>query len=250
MTEPTGFDQWLHRVCERPLPTNPMAQIRALAKELAEGAALRYWDVQLYLFRGVLTQSASQQMLLTYLKRRWNDEYPSLGLLIRNQYLFAHTNDTLDISEKAFNLLEEAEPANIFISYKRSESSAFALLVLARLKMAGLEPFLDLALEPGEDWEAGLKERIQKYDYLIALLGPKTLTSPVVVQELTWAIEAGLTVIPVWHNRFKFSADKWSLPPEIEVVLHKTHTIRVLEESPLGYNNAIVELLNRFGVTP
>jgi hypothetical protein len=33
-------------------------------------------------------------------------------------------------------------------------------------------------------------------------------------------------------------------------MLRTTHTIRVLEESALGYNNAIVELLNRFGVTP
>lgn len=33
-------------------------------------------------------------------------------------------------------------------------------------------------------------------------------------------------------------------------LLNTRHTIRVLEESALAYNNAIVELLNRFGITP
>jgi hypothetical protein len=176
-------------------------------------------------------------------------QYPNLTLLVSNGYLQADNND-LYLTRAAFDLLQEAEPASIFISYKRSESSAFALLVLARLKQAGLEPFLDLALVPGENWSEGLKERIGKYDYLIALLGRETLKSKVVIQEIQWALEAHLNIIPIWHNGFVYKSGEWKLPPEIDEALSNRHTIRVLEESALAYNNAIVELLNRFGITP
>jgi len=244
------IEQFIERLTQRPLPSNPMARVRTLAKELAEGAAAGHWNMYLYTFRGALT--TDQEAILTYFSKRWNEKQPGLDLLIGNQYLqhYSPNSDTLVITRQAFDLLDEAEPASIFISYKRSESSAFALLVLARLKAEGLEPFLDLSLVPGEDWQKGLKERIQGYDYLIALLGNETLKSEVCIQELTWALEAGVDIIPVWHNGFLYRSSEWNLPPAVESALQNTHTIRVIEESTLAYNNAIVELLNRFGVTP
>jgi hypothetical protein len=246
------FEQFMKEVVSREVPSNPMSRIRTMAKELAEGAVHGHWSIYLYTFRGQLMDMEGQQELLTYLNRRWGEKHPPLDLLITNQYvqLLNGSSDTLTITREAFALLDEVEPANIFISYKRSESSAFALLVLARLKAAGLEPFLDLSLVPGEDWEKGLKERIQKYDHLIALIGKETLKSEVCIKELTWALEARLNLIPVWHNGFTYKSDAWTLPPAIDTALRQTHTIRVIEESALGYNNAIVELLNRFGVTP
>jgi hypothetical protein len=243
-------EQFIERLTQRPLPSNPMARVRTLAKELAEGAAAGHWRMYLYTFRGELT--GDQEYILTYLEKRWKNNNPGLDLLIGNQYLqqYSPNSDTYVISREAFDLLDEVEPASIFISYKRSESSAFALLVLARLKAEGLEPFIDLSLVPGEDWQKGLKERIQGYDYLIALLGKETLKSEVCIQELTWATEADVKIIPVWHNNFIYRSSEWTLPPTIESLLQNTHTIRVIEESALAYNNAIVELLNRFGVTP
>ncbi len=247
MTDDERFLAWLDKVCARPLPQNPMARIRTLAKELAEGASQNYWDISIRAFRGAIVES--EERVIPYLTRRWDMLYPRLTLLIGNGYLQPDNND-LYITRAAFALLEEAEPANIFISYKRSDSSAFALLVLARLKAAGLEPFLDLALVPGENWQEGLKERIARYDYLIALLGKETLRSQVVLQEIQWAMEAGLSIIPVWHNGFKYTAGAWPLPPEIDRKLSSTHSIEVKEESALGYDMAITELLNRFGITP
>jgi hypothetical protein len=245
-----AFDAFMARVMERPLPQNPMQRVRTFAKELAEGAAAGYWRMYLYTFRGELT--GDQESTLRYIEKRWGENSPSLDLLMGNQYLqpYSPNSDTLVITRQAFDLLAEAEPASIFISYKRSESSAFALLVLARLKAEGLEPFLDLSLVPGEDWQKGLKERIQKFDHLVALLGKETLRSEVCIQELTWAIEAGVNILPVWHNGFVYRSSEWTLPPAINMLLASTHTIRVIEESALAYNNAIVELLNRFGVTP
>jgi hypothetical protein len=274
MVDEAKFDLFIERVCGRALPQNPMAKVRTLAKELAEGAAEGHWDTTISHFRGMV----NKRSVLVYLLARWSQDArpdpdvpalrqrvetdeieamaravfdtgnaPLLSLLINNGYMAA--DNGYNILKPAFDLLEATEPANIFISYRRKDSSAFALLVLARLKMAGLEPFLDLALVPGEDWRAGLRERIKRYDYFIALIGQETLSSEVVIEEIGWALEAKLTFIPIWHNGFSYKSDDWTLPPAIDEALRLRHTIRVLEENPLAYNNAIIELLNRFGGT-
>jgi hypothetical protein len=251
------LDEFITKVTQRPLPQNPMARIRTLAKELAEGAVEEIWDVSISTYPEYNNEDGQHQTkynlrddnIKTYVHKRWNDEIPALRLLVSNNYLHQNKSN-FRILQPAYDLLDETAPSTIFISYKRSESSAFALLVLARLKQEGLEPFLDLALEPGEDWHAGLRDRIQSRDFFIALLGPTTLESPIVQKEITWALEGGLAVIPIWHNNFQYKAENWEVSPEIDHVLQNTHTIRVLEESALAYNNAIVELLNRFGITP
>ncbi len=251
MSELSPLDSFMHRVAQRPLPQNPMTRIRTLAKELAEGAAIGLWDISFRMFRGVLVTSEDQQGLIRYLNERWDNASPNFGLLMGNGYLHYETsNNDFYITKAAFDLIDETEPENVFISYKRSESSAFALLVLARMKAAGMEPFLDLALQPGDDWEKGLKERIQKYQYLVALLGHDTLKSEVCIKEISWAIESGLSIIPIWHNGFVYKSGAWDVSKKVDTALSKTHTIRVIEESALGYNNALVELLNRFGVMP
>ncbi len=282
------LDEFIEMVCQRPLPQNSMARIRTLAKELAEGASEEVWSSNIKdaftpgksieddFFRGNLSNRVPPDhnshylegqnehlikyirsrhhnydlnALLTYIVQRWKTNFPPFDLLVTNNYI-SMDSDGFSISKFAFDLLDEIEPSTIFISYKRNESSTFALLVLARLKENGLEPFLDLALEPGEDWHAGLKERIQSRDYFVLLVGPTTLESEVVQKEITWALEGGLAIIPIWHGGFQYNTADWNLSPEIDQVLQNTHTIRVLEESALAYNNAIVELLNRFGITP
>jgi hypothetical protein len=250
--EQAQLQLFLDRVRVRPLPQNPLAKLRMLARELAEGALEGLWDTVVFrLFRD--QKIPVSESITAYLEQRWGDKLPGVHLLFAYGYLEQPT-DTPNmglLTKAAFDLVEEVERESIFISYRRKESSAFALLVLARLKMAGLNAFVDLALEAGEDWERGLKDRIQKYHMLIALLGPETLRSEVVRQEITWALEAKLAIIPVWHNGFIYRADDWpELTLKVHQALEKTHTIRVVEESALGYNNALVELLNRFGVTP
>ena len=149
------------------------------------------------------------------------------------------------------DLLEYPDPYNVFISYKRSESSAFALLVLARLKEHGLVPFVDMALVAGENWHADLKQRIKGCDYFIILLGNDTLSSPMTVKEIKWAIKYGKTIIPVWHSGFAIGDPKWKyVPKAVTDAIAQTNAIIVQDESASGYNTAIVELLNRFGITP
>lgn len=245
------FEGFMQRVGQRALPQNPMTRIRILAKELAEGAAVGLWGIAFRMFRGQLVMSEDQQDLVTYLSQRWQDSAPHFGLLISNGYMrFEAAENDVYLTKAAFDLIDESEPANVFISYKRSDSSAFALLILARMKAAGIEPFLDLALQPGDDWEKGLRERIQKYQYLVAILSHDTLKSEVCLKEIAWAIEAGLSIIPIWHNGFVYTSGTYDVSLKVDTALSKTHTIRVIEESALGYNNAVVELLNRFGVMP
>jgi hypothetical protein len=161
-----------------------------------------------------------------------------------------YVNEKWMLTEKAVNLLEEAELGVSFISYKRSESSAFALLLEDRLTQANLSPFLDKQLQAGDDWHASLEEKIANSDYFLLILGKETLKSPITIKEISWALEYKKTIIPIWHNGFLFKAEDWpDLPVEISQALTNTHTIRVIEENPLTYDTALRELLNRFGIS-
>jgi hypothetical protein len=241
------FELFLEQVSSRPMPTNPMSRIETFAKELAEGASQGHWGVEISTFRGAISEG--EENVVRYLQKRWELRFPHLGLLITNRFLEAGTNSIV-ITKPAFDLLNTVEPSTIFISYRRADSSAFALLVLARLKAAGLNAFLDLAIQPGDNWRTHLKSEIQNSGHFVALLGKGTLTSEVVHQEILWAIEGRVNIIPIWHNGFFYKSGEFNLPPQIDAALQNTHTIRVLEESALAYNNAIVELLNFFGITP
>jgi len=236
LSEQDPFEQFMTKVMQRPLPDNPMARIRMLAKELAEGAVEGIWDADFRVFRGALIGDN----ILVYVERRWKEaKFPALGLLVSNGYFSVPDDQTVALTQAAFRLLDQVEPASIFISYRRSDSSAFALLVLARLKAAGLEAFLDLTIQPGENWRNHIREQITSRGYFILLLGKETLSSDVVLEEIGWALESGSAVIPIWHNGYKYRSGEFNVPPEIDHALQITHTIRVLEERVAPQNNVV-----------
>jgi hypothetical protein len=251
-----SIETFLERVKQREMPSNPLARIQVLARELAEGAASGLWLVLFDRFdieRG--EKDAFSQNLAAYFETRWNgiDNSPNLALLAKNGYLHdeeqGRFSSIFSITKAAFDLLSISEAASIFVSYKRSESSAFALLVSNVLRQAGLSPFVDMQLEAGGDWREQLKKTIEQSDYLILLLGQKTLDSEVTLQEISWAQAAKTTIIPIWHNEFEFDGKDWPLlDAGLKDLLANTHTIRVTEENPLAYNTAMTALLNRFGI--
>lgn len=260
-----NLSEYIESVKQSPLPRNPMAQIRTLAKELAGGATYRLWSFRVTVWLRAVDEKEppteglvpENKAIKTYLENRWGDydNIPDFMLLERLGYLSEISSNRFSIdyllTQSAFNLLEEVEPTKIFISYKRSESSAFALLVMTMLKNAGLTPFLDLALVPGEDWSSGLKDHVKHADYLVLLLSHDTLSSKVVREEIKWAQDMGKIIIPIWHSGFIYKSGQWrDITEEVDTLLSMTHTIRVLEENPLAYHNAILELLNRLGYTP
>ncbi|HEY7797618.1 MAG TPA: TIR domain-containing protein [Hyphomonadaceae bacterium] len=86
----------------------------------------------------------------------------------------------------------------VFISYARSDASAFAEELLCGLEVAGFEPFLDRHdIAGGEDWEVRLGKLIEAADTVIFALSPASVTS----KRCAWEVEraAGLSkrLIPI-----------------------------------------------------
>ena len=173
---------------------------------------------------------------------------PRISVLMANGYI----SQEKILLKASFDLLRSPVLSNVFISYRRNVSSAFALLVSARLKAFGINGFLDMSILPGENWIDDIQRRIRNCNSVILLVAPGTLESEHVQKEIEWSLEAKTLIIPIYHAGFKsFSTDYGTiLNPRISEPLQNINGIHVLDESALGYNNAIVELLNRFGVTP
>lgn len=251
-----------------PIPDGMLQRIHAFARDLAFGAASGAWSGEFFVFHtapGEEWQPAggyeALQERLKPLTRKWWGAMPRSSLLTAYGYLervetrevaSGDQRDTVVLTPKAFELLERAAPASVFISYRRRESSAFALLVLARMKAVGLSPFLDMQdLEPGDEWHARLKDEIEAREHCVVLVGPTTLESAHVRTEIVWALAAGKHLIPIWHNHLTQNviARAEEDHPELAPFLER-QAIVVEPEAPSGYDNAVVQLLNRFGYTP
>ncbi len=150
------------------------------------------------------------------------------------------------LTAKAFELLEKpAKPPTIFISYRRVESSAFALLIEARLRLLDIKTvFVDKQITAGEDWEDRLRKSIKQCEVFICLIGPTSLNASMMVeQEIEWALNKGCEIRSVWHNGYsiqKLKDEEKPCPP----VLEKRQAIVVTGESAREYETAINELLN------
>lgn len=240
---------------ELPLPNDPLERIHTLARDLAWGAAYKMWSAVISATpHGVFwigTNSEHSERIEAYLEKKWHGNPPSPDFLIAFGYLAfkneANYGTDYLLTEKAFQLLEKPISTKAFISYNRAESSAFALLILARLKAAGVDAFLDLTgLTPGEDWRIRLENEVKTREHFICLVGPQTLASPYARDEISWALESGRHTLPIWHNGFQLNAGDHT---ELANFLNK-NAIIVENENAKAYNNAVIELLNYFGFTP
>ncbi|MBN1563275.1 MAG: toll/interleukin-1 receptor domain-containing protein [Anaerolineae bacterium] len=250
-----------------PIPRDPIDQIHAFAKDLAYGAINKRWGAELLITedgreeRWINPQNGNTLHELNY---KWTKDSSnhmiSCGILISFGYLervsqeirYARHKVTHRLTERAFELLNQPASSSIFISYRRSESSAFALLLLSRLKAMRLNPFLDMNIKAGTDWHARIKDEVVNREYFICILGPTSLESRYVVQELVWAIEANVEIIPIWHNGFNDQTlERFQRATEGRMsAFFAKQAIRVEEESALAYDGAIIQLFNHFGIMP
>ncbi len=238
-----------------PIPDDPMQRVRRLARDLAWGALNQRWAPSFMITpektHDVWNLNRPDTSMADYVRAVWGESAPRAHLLHALGYTELNESDRFHayytLTSRAFDLLHDPVPAAVFISYSRRESSAFALLVLARFKLAGLDAFLDMKdLSPGEDWHARLEREVRARKVFISLLGPQTLDSPHVREEIHWALQHGLTVIPVFHNGFTPSGiTDATLAPFV-----RANGIVVETETTKAYNAAVVELLNAFGVSP
>jgi hypothetical protein len=243
---------------QEPAPEGTLQRVRAVTVDLAYGASEGLWAPEYSISR-----SSSGETWFIHdsggstndWQQKWGESLPPANLLVSFGYSeiirSGQFDDTYLLTEKAFSLLEQPVPTSIFISYRRQESSAFALLILARFKALGLEPFLDINIEPGDEWHAQLEAEVSSRESFICLIGPTTLESKYVRREIAWALAANARIIPIWHNGFDGTqvAEIQKIYPELGPFLDK-QAIPVEQENPVAYEGAIIQLLNRFGVTP
>lgn len=251
-----------------PLPSNPAYYIRRLARDFAWGVVNEKWpdkfiiEIDWYAdWRIPDHQGANNDVeLLAYLDKVWGELLPNPKRLDRFGYLnqVSELGDGLveyELTRDAFKLIEEITSVPIFISYSRKQSSALALLIVARFKEHNLSPFLDMHpdredLPLGSDWETTIKTRVTNANAVIVIIGPETLLSKNVIQELHWALEANVKIIPIWHNvktTVQYSDD---LGSELKERTDKVQGVMVEDENPKQYNAAIDALLSHFNVAP
>lgn len=256
VTKLSELEKFLEERSKIPIPSGDAAWVKLLAKELAIGVNRGLWESSMSAYGGYgeieEIRSGASGDLTRFFETRWQDRtLDHLLHALKGNSFTDSTTGRIQIAPAAFDLLGETEPYNIFISYRRLDSSALALLVLARLKEQDLVPFVDMALEAGGNWHADLEDRIRACDFFIILLGKDTLSSDMTVKEVKWALQYSRTIIPLWHSGFDLKDEDWKeIDQEVKVAIQRTNAIIVQDESASGYNSAIVELLNRFGVTP
>jgi hypothetical protein len=249
---------------DNPLEQKPSAdsiqRVREFARDLAYGVAIGIWNPPIRTTILGRTKEWSAEIepehfdgdidpFSKYVEEKWEDGPPSEYLMRSFGYLELYYDSEQGdraylLTEKAFSLLDvPTSPPSVFISYKRDQSSALALLVEARLKIAGNpNPFIDKNLVPGDEWHGRLEETIRRCQYFVCLVGRETLKSPYVRREIEWAANApNCKIISVWHG---CTMDEVEDSPE---VLRNRHAIQVMGESALAYENAISQMLNGIG---
>jgi hypothetical protein len=176
------------------------------------------------------------------------------NLLFTLGYLKRHntTNGRIEITSKSL-LLTDSSPSNkIFISYRRNESCLLALYLQSRLKIAGGEAFVDVNnLTLGDDWHPALENKVKTSAYFICLVGPETLDSKYVRQEIDWAIKRNVKIIPVFHNGFDAESRVNKLlveeHPFLERITQKHGHVIKDAGDPNDYRNAADEILTSLG---
>ncbi len=263
----TTIDEFLQTLPK--IPPNPAKQARLFARELALGMYLELWGDAMYVnpkteinnyffaMSKEYDKSASDndewikrlENLDRYYECRWESKSRHYLRLLER---FGYLDDKYDLSKAAFDLLDESEPYNVFLSYKRSENSMFVLLVNNTLKLNGLSPFFDMELNPTEEWHARLEDRIKTSDYFVVLLGPETHCSGYTVKEIHWAIKHHIPVVQVRKHGYTFNASVWENVehPEVAQKLEREQAVVPIADSAEGYHFAMEKLLNFLGITP
>ncbi len=258
----TTLDEFIiDRIQDYPLPDGPVERIKLLATELVLGVHNGFWSSHLQTIQSDTMGGEFVPMeddLREYMCQRWDDIHigRKRHLLLGHGYLEdfydVEGSHSYRLSHSAFALLTEAPPYGVFISYTHKESSAFALLLVTKLKHHGIQPFCDMSLAPGEEWHPELEKQIKECEHFIVLIGKETRKSEATLKEVTWALKENKIIIPIWHNGFQFNTDEWEdIDCVVVSAIQRKHAVIVQKESAAGYNAAIVELLtNRFGITP
>lgn len=252
-------------------PANFTQDVEDLARDLAYGASIGEWEASVAVSHYAVNSFgywwADEMMERTPLQEAFFQKWigprgesvagPRYDILEAFGYMSVVTgklakdeNDKLlyTLTRRAFDLLQKpAQAPSVFISYRRRESSALALLVEARLRIAGADPeriFVDKAIPGGALWEQHIHQHAVACTVLIVLIGPTTLDdgSWVVREiEMVKAENPSAQIIPVCHNGVTMSDAR------VQALLGAYNGTHVAAETALDYEQAISFVLNAMG---
>ncbi len=232
------------RPIDLPVPDDPVQRVRRLARDLAWGALHGLWQPRFMIYEehawGHAWLFHPGDGFDGYVKM-WGDNLPEIYLLEALGYLAKTAESDWLLSDKAFKLIEEDRPEAIFVSYRRSVSSALAMLIAAELRVEGFRPFLDIrSIALGDEWHAILESRVRQSNIFIPVIGPTTLESDYVKEEVEWALEneTARRIIPIVHAGFTpADLDKSPFP-----ALAKKNPIHIREDNAADLFSAVQQL--------
>lgn len=232
-----------------PLPSDLMKRVKRLAYDLAFGVVNGLWQPVVEIGGGSFADFyfMAAQEIRPYLDEVWGDPDPPYpALLITFGYVRPASGAIYYLTEKAFTLLEEPPPIAIFISYRRSVSSAFAMLIAAELRLVGFQPFIDIQDIPlGDKWHALVEKRVKESNIFIVVIGPESLDSTYVQKEIEWALEneQNRRIIPILHGKFTAEELKIAYP-----TLQQNNLISIQNDHATDFYAALQLLKNALGV--
>lgn len=126
----------------------------------------------------------------------------------------------------------------VFISYKRTESSGVAKQIFHALTERGYRVFLDtISVDNGADFQQALWSRMADVDLLILLDSPTALDSDWVYQELSRASDLGMGGVQlIWPNHTRTAGTEFSSPimlADIDFVEGKATSDAIITDSML-----------------
>jgi hypothetical protein len=122
-----------------------------------------------------------------------------------------------------------------FVSYSRADSQ-FAVKLASDLRANGASIWLDqLDIAPGARWDSAIEDALRRSACVIVLLSPTAAASQNVLDEVSFALDEGKTIVPVL-------VEACSVPMRLRRLQHVDFTP--------GYEAALGRLLVTLGVAP
>jgi TIR domain-containing protein/HEAT repeat protein len=130
--------------------------------------------------------------------------------------------------------------SHIFICYNQADAD-FAAILRNQIEKAGIDTWMDMGrLRPGQDWSEEIDQAIMNAYALVVIMSPEAKTSEYVTYEWSFALGAGIKVIPVLYK-------ETSLHPRLarlHYLKFTDHVVRPWED----FINCIKEAANSSGL--
>jgi hypothetical protein len=100
----------------------------------------------------------------------------------------------------------------IFFSYSRLDSD-FAMRLAQDIRKAGTDIWIDqLDIPPGVHWDEAVEEALNDAGSVLVILSPASIASDNVMDEISFALDTGKTIIPIIWKPCKtpFRLRRWT----------------------------------------